>query len=80
MKKKILTFFLKRKNKGYIYTGLIVLDRYLVNVEKETSFLGNELLILIQSMLENELLVENKDKKYSITSKGLAYLEQNSEE
>ena len=73
---KILKFFLLSKETGREYSSLVTLDRYLVHTQKETVFLGSTLSNKIQELLKNNLLQENDEKKYSITQKGLDYLNQ----
>ncbi len=80
MENKILKFFFLRKEKGNTYSNLITLDRYLVHVEKDMSCLGLSLREKIRDMIDQNLLSENNEQKYSITPKGLEYLEQHSEE
>jgi predicted transcriptional regulator len=80
MENKILNFFLLRKEQGNTYSSLITLDRYLVNVEKDMSCLGSSLSEKIQDMINQNLLLENNEKKYSITPKGLEYLKQHLDE
>ena len=75
---KILKFFLLSKESGREYSDLITLDRYLVHSQKETGFLGNTLSNKIQELLNNKLIQENEEKKYSITQEGLDYLKQSS--
>lgn len=75
---KILNFFLLRKNNGIDYTNLINLDRYLVHSKKEKEYLGIRLSEKIQEMLKENLITTINNKEYSITPKGLQYLEKNS--
>lgn len=74
---KILKFFLLSKESGREYSSLSTLDRYLVHTQKETKFLGNALSNKIQELLKNNLVKQNEEKKYSITQKGLDYLQNN---
>ena len=80
MENKILRFFLLRKEKGSTYSSLISLDTYLVNVEKDMSCLGSSLSEKVQDMVNQNLLSENNERKYSITQKGIEYLQQHSQE
>ncbi|WP_294211388.1 hypothetical protein [uncultured Chryseobacterium sp.] len=80
MENKILRFFILRKEKGSTYNSLISLDTYLVNVEKDMSCLGSSLSEKVQDMVNQDLLFKNNEQKYSITQKGIEYLQQHSQE
>ena len=80
MENKILRFFILRKEKGSTYNSLISLDTYLVNVEKDMSCLGSSLSEKVQDMVNRDLLFKNNEQKYSITQKGIEYLQQHSQE
>lgn len=80
MENKILRFFILRKEKGITYNSLISLDTYLVNVEKDMSCLGSSLSEKVQDMVNQDLLFKNNEQKYSITQKGIEYLQQHSQE
>jgi hypothetical protein len=75
---KILIFFSLRKENAKEYSDLVTLDRYLVNVIKETEYLGLLLSKKIEEMEDNKFLIKNDKKKYAITQKGLEYLSKNS--
>lgn len=75
---KILIFFSLRKENEKEYSDLVTLDRYLVNVTKETKFLGLLLSEKIQEFVDNKFLIKNDKNKYAITNKGLEYLSQHS--
>ncbi|WP_295203304.1 hypothetical protein [uncultured Chryseobacterium sp.] len=80
MENKILRFFILRKEKGSTYNSLISLDTYLLNVEKDMSCLGSSLSEKVQDMVNQNLLFKNNEQKYSITQKGIEYLQQHSQE
>ncbi|WP_294277422.1 hypothetical protein [uncultured Chryseobacterium sp.] len=80
MENKILRFFILRKEKGSTYNSLISLDTYLLNVEKDMSCLGSSLSEKVQDMVNQDLLFKNNEQKYSITQKGIEYLQQHSQE
>lgn len=77
IKIKILKYFNLSKKNGRSYSDLISLDRYLVNVEKETLYLGEFLIAEIDKMIKEDL-IDKKNNKYSITNKGLLLLKSNS--
>jgi hypothetical protein len=74
---KILKFFLLSKESGREYNSLVTLDRYLVHTQKETKFLGSLLSDKIQELLKKRFIQEDK-QKFSITKKGIDYLNQHS--
>lgn len=74
---KILKFFSLRKEKGSEVSDLITLDRYLVNVTKEIKYHGVLLLEKIEEIEKKQFILRNDNNKYSITQKGLEYLNKN---
>lgn len=75
---KILNILKKSKELGKNKLQVQNID-HLLGRRGEKEFIGNKLFDKLQELLNDEL-IEYKITFYSITSKGLAYLEQNSEE
>lgn len=55
----------------------VLINTKLFNIENNEPLWGYELLNLLKEMKEEEFINQNQEQKYSITQKGLEYLEKN---
>lgn len=79
--KKIVLELLKLSKDANSEMGVYRLEKLLNLKSQEGVIFGRQLILFLEELQKEELIEANVHKSiYSITSKGLAYLERNSEE